>query len=184
MGLVAKRVAVVDSNGIVRGILSAGPAWHPPEGYSIIESEVANEGDFFNGETFVPVEKPLPKAALLAYAKQRHLAVMRAGFTWLGVKIPATAEYRDPIIEQAYLAQTDGWVGWEPYFLALPGAAIQVTPEQILTIRHMLARHVTRATVILAQLNDAINAGKVTSRAEIDFPETATAIKLQSWFVE
>lgn len=190
-----QRVAVLDNHtNIVREIVNAGPHWKAPDGYLAIESDLANEGDFYNGEEFVPVEKSLPKADLLACAKRRHLAVMRGGFTFdiagldgaadIGptiVRIPATAEYRDQIIEQAYLAQTDAW---GPYFLALPDRTIKVTPQQIIAIRHMLARHVTRATVILAQLNDAINAGKVTSRAEIDFPETATAIKLQSWFVE
>lgn len=174
----ATRTALIQ-NGVVQSVVMAGTGYTAPAGMTAVATDTANIGDAYNGTTFTPAvpEVVTPIAQQLAtYASAKQAKIMTSG---ISVNVAASGQAANNIEAstdtaslvllqgaalqaQANAAATFNWVS--------NGAAVTLTSAQMLTILSAVTTFLQATFTTLAQVLYAVNAGTITTTAEVDTP--------------
>lgn len=180
-----KRMALV-ADGKVHNVIMAKPGFRPSDGSIAVESLEAGIGDLHDGVKFTKNESRPSKEELILHARRRHAITIYLGIKFNLAKpgddlkivhIRIDNLMREGIRDLAYLAEH----GESSRIVLHNNQIIDLSAAQILDLRDRIARHIARSHAVLAALIEAIDTGHIASIDAIDAPETATAIKIDSW---
>ncbi|CAM5577332.1 hypothetical protein MAUB1S_09713 [Mycolicibacterium aubagnense] len=114
-----------------------------------------------------PIDPAELKPFLMAYAADKRWRVETSGITVGGEEIRTDEKSQNRVTGAALLALSDPelvTIDWE----ALPGVWIEVSAATMKSIGIAVGRHVQACFTVLKAVQSAIQAGTITSTAEID----------------
>lgn len=169
-------------NGVVVNIIVANSFYTPPAGQLAIQSDTAQIGWVYeNNEFIAPNDVPPSKSVLMSYASDKQAALAAASIT---VNIAAAgqpalnvvAAYNAELQEDVRLAQVNPnqMFTW----LDTSGSSAKLTAAQVLALYAGVGAYRQATLSVLADVNNAINEGKITEYAQIDNP---TLVGLEVW---
>jgi hypothetical protein len=168
------RTALIDNTTTVVSVIEAPSGYIAPGGETVVESDTANIGDTYSGGVFTPPYTVATNAQmLLVQASQQQARVMSGGIS-VDVGGGVIADASTGVSSQTTLhsatwqaqanpAQTFAWSQND-------GSTMTLTAEQIITINAAVSDFVQATYDTLASINDAINAGTITTIDEVITP--------------
>lgn len=167
------RAAIIDVDGLVETvvIVEAVDSYDPGPGLIAVDATgvTAYAGCTWTEEGgFVEPSKPLPtKDELIAYAADKRWQIETGGISVSGAEIRTDEKSQNRVSGAALLALSDpelGTIDWE----AMPGEWVTVDKADMIAIGIAVGRHVQACFTALKAVQAEIDAGTITTTAEID----------------
>lgn len=178
--------AVIVRKGRVHDVIMTGPSYIPPPDGKLVFSDTANIGDVHDGKTFSMHEPAQTQEELYAYARLKLETMSKAGIDFdladpgddpKVVRIYTDYITLNDIMSLSWVAEIDQ----EDVTLVTRDQVLHMSPAAIVRLREAVTRHVAHAHKVAGQLFKHIETRHIAHRREIDAPETATAVKMESW---
>lgn len=160
--------AVIE-NGVVTNIILA-PAGFEVEGATLVATDTAGIGDFYDAETGAfspPPSPPITADELIAYASDLRWRIETGGATWNGFPVHSDRESQSKIIAERLAISEgvrddpDGWKFADGEFRLLTNA-------EFVSLSDAVRLHVRTAFATEARVQIAIAAGDITTFAAVD----------------
>lgn len=190
-----KRIALI-KDGVVDSVtvIQDNERFEAPKKFIAVESETANVGNLYDGSSFSePPPKPMEPVALIGYASRFRRDVINLtpldfdlaspGEDPKVIKILILPECLEDILRLAFIAEKTGKNVKLAFTDRFGGQVniVELSPQQIEDLHFRVAERAARSLEILASVVEAINSKHITSIADVENPEKASAVKLGSW---
>lgn len=171
----SKTYAQVEENGVVSRVVSAGGlpiAEIAPDMAAPVEcGPEVMPGWLYDGDEFVQPTQPLPTpeqltAALIAYAADKRWQVETGGVIVGGV--PVMTDDRSKVMILGSRVQADHDPSFTVEWKAADGTFTRLAAPQIIAISDAVLAHIGASFAAEAEVVGAIEAGTITTEAEVD----------------